>query len=92
LIEQLKPDALVIDCNLSWALDMSTAQVAVGHAGHGTTLAPLCNGVPIVCVPGLGRDQVPIAHRVAELGLGIVLPSGAGTQEIQAHVGPYQRA
>lgn len=65
---------------------MPMAQVAVGHAGHGTTLAALCHGVPMVCVPGLGRDQVPIARRVAELGLGIALTSGASAQDIRTAV------
>jgi UDP:flavonoid glycosyltransferase YjiC (YdhE family) len=65
---------------------MPMAQVAVGHAGHGTTLAALCHGVPMVCVPGLGRDQVPIARRVAELGLGIALASGASEDDIRTAV------
>jgi len=65
---------------------MPMAQVAVGHAGHGTTLAALCHGVPVVCVPALGRDQVPIARRVAELGLGIALTSGASAEDIRTAV------
>jgi UDP:flavonoid glycosyltransferase YjiC (YdhE family) len=50
---------------------MPRAAVVVCHAGHGTTMAALRHGVPLVCVPGLGRDQEPISARVEELGLGL---------------------
>jgi UDP:flavonoid glycosyltransferase YjiC (YdhE family) len=53
------------------------ASVVIGHGGHGTTLAALSCGVPTVCVPGLGRDQEPIARRVEELGLGVMIASEA---------------
>jgi UDP:flavonoid glycosyltransferase YjiC (YdhE family) len=62
---------------------MPKATVVVGHAGHGTTMAALYHGVPLVCVPGLGRDQVPIAARVAELGLGIALADNASSADIR---------
>jgi UDP:flavonoid glycosyltransferase YjiC (YdhE family) len=65
---------------------MPIAQAAVVHGGHGTTLAALCHGVPLVCVPGLGRDQGPIARRVAELVLGIALAPAAGGEQIAAAV------
>jgi UDP:flavonoid glycosyltransferase YjiC (YdhE family) len=57
--------------------------VVIGHAGHGTTLAALSCGVPVVCVPGIGRDQQPIAERVSELGLGIALSPDADTGQIR---------
>jgi UDP:flavonoid glycosyltransferase YjiC (YdhE family) len=66
------PNARVVE-DLSHDDVMPSVAVAVSHAGHGTTLAALMHGVPLVCVPGLGRDQVPIAKRVAELGLGVAL-------------------
>lgn len=62
------------------------AAVVVAHAGHGTTIAALCQGVPLVCVPGLGRDQVPIAGRVAELGLGITVADEATPADIRTAV------
>jgi MGT family glycosyltransferase len=65
---------------------MPNAAVVVGHAGHGTTISALCHGVPLVCVPGLGRDQVPIATRAAELGLGIALIDRATSQDIRTAV------
>lgn len=60
--------------------------VMVCHAGHGTTLSALCHGVPIVCVPGIGRDQTPIADRVAELGLGIALHANCTPADINKAV------
>jgi UDP:flavonoid glycosyltransferase YjiC (YdhE family) len=85
--EQLSvpPNATVVD-DLAHGQVMPTAQAAVVHAGHGTTLAALCHGLPLVCVPGLGRDQEPIARRVAELGLGVALARDATAEEIGAAV------
>jgi UDP:flavonoid glycosyltransferase YjiC (YdhE family) len=62
---------------------MATVELMVCHGGHGTTMAALSCGVPLVCVPGLGRDQAPIAARVSELGLGIALDSDATTGSIR---------
>lgn len=62
---------------------MATVSLVVCHAGHGTTMAALTHGVPLVCIPGLGRDQQPIATRVSELGLGIALEHDATPQMIQ---------
>lgn len=44
---------------------MESVELVVCHAGHGTTMAALTHGVPMVCVPGLGRDQEAIATRVS---------------------------
>jgi UDP:flavonoid glycosyltransferase YjiC (YdhE family) len=65
---------------------MPGAQVVICHAGHGTTTAALSHGVSLVCIPGLGRDQAPIAARVAELGLGIALDEAAPPQHIAGAV------
>ncbi len=86
-VDQLSiPDnAMAVDY-LPHAEWMPRAAVVVGHAGHGTTMAALYHGAPLVCVPGLGRDQVPIAARVAELGLGLALTDNATPGEIRAAV------
>jgi UDP:flavonoid glycosyltransferase YjiC (YdhE family) len=57
--------------------------LVVCHAGHGTTMAALVHGVPLVCVPGIGRDQEPIATRVSELGLGVAVRRDATAAEIR---------
>lgn len=48
------------------------ADLVVTHAGHGTTMAALAHGVPMVCLP-IGRDQPDIAARVVWHGAGIKL-------------------
>jgi UDP:flavonoid glycosyltransferase YjiC (YdhE family) len=65
---------------------IATVELMVCHGGHGTTMAALSCGVPLICVPGLGRDQAPIAARVSELGLGIALDSEARTRTIRGAV------
>ena len=87
-----EPDRLSVPPNATLVSDMRhdqvmpMAQAIVAHGGHGTTLAALCHGLPVVCVPGLGRDQVPIAHRVAELGLGVALATGSTAGDIRTGV------
>ncbi len=46
--------------------------VLITHAGHGTVMAALRSGTPMLCLPGLG-DQPFNAARVVELGLGEML-------------------
>jgi UDP:flavonoid glycosyltransferase YjiC (YdhE family) len=48
------------------------ADAVVTHAGHGTTVAALAHGVPLVCLP-ISRDQPDIAARVAWHKAGIRL-------------------
>ena len=42
----------------------------ITHGGHGSVMAALRYGVPLICKPSLGADQAIIAKRVGELGLG----------------------
>jgi MGT family glycosyltransferase len=76
-------NANVVDF-LPMDLVLTRASLLVCHAGHGTTMAALRHGVPLVAIPGIGRDQAPIAGRVAELGLGLALSHNATTREIAA--------
>lgn len=48
------------------------AAAVVTHAGHGTVMAALAHGVPMVCIP-MGRDQDHVAGRVASVGTGLVV-------------------
>jgi MGT family glycosyltransferase len=61
------------------------AAVVVSHGGHGTALAALAAGVPIVCLP-MGRDQHLVAERVEALGVGRAVPADAATAEVRAAV------
>lgn len=48
---------------------LPAASLVVTHAGHGTVMAALTHGVPLVCVP-MGRDQHDNAARVVAVGAG----------------------
>lgn len=64
---------------------LAKADLFVTHAGHGSVMAAVDNGVPMLCLPP-GADQPHNAAKVAELGLGEVLPITASSDEIQAAV------
>lgn len=49
---------------------LTAASLVVTHAGHGTVMAALTHGVPLVCVP-VGRDQHDNAARVVAVGAGV---------------------
>ncbi|HVM08470.1 MAG TPA: glycosyltransferase [Acidimicrobiales bacterium] len=59
------------------------ASLLVTHAGHGTIMAGLAAGVPMLCMP-LGRDQPTNAARAAELGAADVLDASSSTGHIRA--------
>jgi MGT family glycosyltransferase len=59
------------------------ADLVITHAGHGTVMAAVGAGVPLLCLP-MGRDQPGNAARVEALGLGRVLSPAARPGEIAA--------
>lgn len=61
---------------------LSHADLFVTHAGHGSVMAALSYGVPMLCLPP-GADQPLNAAKVADLGLGKVLPTTASVEEIR---------
>jgi MGT family glycosyltransferase len=58
------------------------ADLLISHAGHGTVMAGIVHGVPMLCLP-MGRDQPAVAGRVVELGLGRLLDPRASVAEIR---------
>ena len=52
------------------------AAAVVTHAGHGTVMRALANGLPLVCIP-MGRDQSDVAARVVARGAGLRLSRNA---------------
>jgi dTDP-L-oleandrosyltransferase len=52
----------------------------VTHGGVGTVLQALGHGLPLVVAPQ-SPDAMPVARRVAELGLGVLLPFGEDSGE-----------
>ncbi len=49
------------------------ASLTVTHAGHGTVIASLKHGVPLLCLPNPVADQPILAKQVEELGCGLSL-------------------
>ncbi len=49
-------------------------------------MAVLTQGVPLVCMPGVGADQSLVAGRVAALGVGKAIPSEATAKELRSAV------
>jgi MGT family glycosyltransferase len=70
------PDNVAVERFVPHAAVLDRAELVITHAGHGTVLAALRAGVPLVCVP-MGRDQYDVAARVSYHGAGIVLPADA---------------
>ena len=57
------------------------ASATVTHAGHGTVIASLAHGVPLILMP-MGRDQHVVAQRVVARGAGILVDARAEAPEI----------
>lgn len=66
-------------CSHSKVLPMANAVVT--HAGHGTVMAALSNGLPLVCLP-MGRDQIDNAARIVGHGAGLKLSPNAKPHQI----------
>lgn len=60
---------------------LPSTSLVITHAGLGTTLSALGNGVPLLCVP-MGRDQFFNAEQAQCLGAGRMLMPGAGVEQI----------
>ena len=57
----------------------------VTHAGHGTVMAALRHGLPLVCLP-MGRDQGDVAARVTWQGAGVRLSARSGADKVAAAI------
>lgn len=58
------------------------ASAVVTHAGHGTVMRALVNGLPMVCIP-MGRDQNDVAARVVARGAGLRLSQKASILDLR---------
>jgi MGT family glycosyltransferase len=61
------------------------ASLVITHAGHGTIMRALSQGLPLICLP-MGRDQNDNAIKVQHHGCGIVLSAKAGPDKILAAI------
>lgn len=64
---------------------MAASTAAVTHGGHGTTIAALAHGLPVLVVPlDMNSDQPGIGRIVERLGVGIALPRSASKIRLHA--------
>ena len=64
---------------------MPRLSAMITHAGHGSAIRPILNGVPLICLP-MGRDQPDNAARIAARGAGVRLDPQAPADAIAAAV------
>jgi MGT family glycosyltransferase len=74
-----------IIANASHARIFPDASCVITHAGHGTVMRALVNGVPLICLP-MGRDQGDNAAKVVYHDAGIKLSKEASPTKIRKAV------
>jgi len=62
---------------------MRDAAIVVTHGGHGTVMAALMHGVPMLVIPH-GRDQGDNAVRITERGAGLCLANTASVGQMRS--------
>jgi len=76
------PDNVVAVPFVPHAAVLPHARLVVTHAGHGTVMAAVTAGVPLLCTP-MGRDQHAVSACVARRGVGVVVPMTASATELR---------
>ena len=76
------PDNVVAERFVPHAAVLPHARLVITHAGHGTVMAAVTAGVPLLCTP-MGRDQPLVAVCVEERNLGHVLQPSATVDELR---------
>jgi UDP:flavonoid glycosyltransferase YjiC (YdhE family) len=79
------PGNVVAEAFVPHAAVLPRASLVVTHAGHGTVMAAVTAGVPLVCTP-MGRDQHDVARLVEHRGLGAVVPATASVEELRSAI------
>jgi len=77
------PRNVAVERYVPHRLVLSRADLVVTHGGHGTVMAALRAGVPLLCLP-LIADQPFVAGRVHQAGAGRLLPPTAAVGTIRA--------
>jgi MGT family glycosyltransferase len=75
------PENVKAIANASHAQIFPHADCVITHAGHGTVMRALANGVPMLCIP-MGRDQGDNASKVAFHGTGIKISAKSNASTI----------
>jgi UDP:flavonoid glycosyltransferase YjiC (YdhE family) len=75
---QVPANAVIVERAPHEAILPSTA-LTITHAGHGTVLASLSHGVPLLCLPNPVADQPILARQVEALGSGLSFEGDSAT-------------
>ncbi|TMG13971.1 MAG: hypothetical protein E6I00_01485 [Chloroflexi bacterium] len=76
------PTNTVVRTKVDHRMVLPHAAVVVTHAGMGTVMAALTNGVPLLCMP-MGRDQDANSAQVEACGAGRTISSDSTAEEVQ---------
>jgi UDP:flavonoid glycosyltransferase YjiC (YdhE family) len=76
------PDNVVAESFVPHAAVLEHASLVVTHAGHGTVMAAVTAGVPLLCTP-MGRDQFSVAACVERCRLGTVVPADSSPEALR---------
>jgi MGT family glycosyltransferase len=76
------PGNVVCETFVPHAAVLPAVDLVVTHAGHGTTMAAVTAGIPLLCTP-MGRDQNEVGECVERNGLGQVVSQEASAEELR---------
>lgn len=76
------PDNVHLASAVKHSLVFPHAAAVITHAGHGTVIRALANGLPLLCLP-MGRDQNDNAIKVEMKGFGLQLSPKAEPKKIR---------
>jgi len=79
------PDNVVVVGSAPHSQVFPLAHLVITHAGHGTIMRALANGLPLICLP-MGRDQNDNAVKVGHHKLGLYLSPKSGADKIRKAV------
>lgn len=73
------PDNAIVVQQLPHDEILPHSALTITHAGHGTVIAALRHGVPLLCLPNKAADQPLLAAQVHRLGCGLSLDGDEAT-------------
>jgi MGT family glycosyltransferase len=76
------PENVITICSAPHSQVFPLADLVITHAGHGTLMRALANGLPTICLP-MGRDQNDNAVKIVHHGCGIQLSPKSRPEKIQ---------
>ena len=76
------PGNVVCETFVPHAAVLPEVDLVVTHAGHGTTMAAVTAGIPLLCTP-MGRDQNEVGECVERNGLGQVVSQEAAVEVLR---------